>query len=103
MTVVVTFQRFANWRNDTAIYSQNSDDDFGELIMEIISRPIRDEQKEIDLDFISAFDRCPKDHAVFVYETEIPAHELIEYEDTFYVEKHDSFNLVYATPVDFPD
>jgi hypothetical protein len=103
MTVVVTFQRFANWKDDIAIYSQNSDDDFGELVAEVISNPIRNEQKQIDFDFVAAFDRCPRDHAIFVYETEIPAHELIEHEDTFYVEKHDNFNLVYATPVGFPD
>ena len=99
MTVVVTFQKFAKWKNDTAIYSKSSDDDFPEQLVQVISNPVLDENKEIDLDLISAFSRCPNDCAIFVYETEIPAHEIIENKECFYGCREE-YNLVYGTDTD---
>lgn len=100
MTVVVSFQKFADWVNDVPVYPKNFDDTPLEVIAQIISDPVV-VNGEIDLGSISAFDRCPSDCAIFVYETEIAAATFIQHEDVFYACK-DELRLVYGTEISFP-
>lgn len=98
MTVVVTFQKFAHWLGDVAVYPRNSENEFPEKIVEIIPVPLIDEDGEVDLEKIDAFDKCPRDHAMFVYHTEISADEINE--DTF-AECLGEMELIYSTPLTY--